>query len=155
MPYNPYYPAYYQPNIPSGTNDIQGVGWVTSLDEVRNAVVPFGRKLFMNQNEYIFYVKDSQGNIEVFKFEKSASYGNIDMSGYVTKEEFDKLRSQYEQLIQQQQAANAAANAATIPAATQPNANFAGNAELPGYSGTGQTGVYQAGTGYESQPAAS
>lgn len=102
MAYNPYaspgYPANY---IPSGTADIAGVTWVSSYQEALSAIVPYGKQLFMERNQNVFYVKDNTGAIKAFKFEEMPMPSN-DPSNFVTKKEFDELKAKYEQLIQQQ-----------------------------------------------------
>lgn len=143
MPYNPFgYPAYMAPNnIPSGTNDIQGVRWVASIDEVRAFSVPYGiREIFMKQDEQVFYIKDYTGNIRMFTFEEveQPKPENI-----VTRKEFEELKAKYESLIQQQSTANQFQSA-------QPVAVNASNAELPGNTGASQAGVLQPNSGYES-----
>lgn len=138
MSYNPYgiqgIPSYMQ----SGTTDfIQGVPWVSSVDEVRSASVFYGRQMFIDKNNNVFYIKDTMGQIKAFAFEEVPVPGQavIDPSKYVTKEEFDELRSQYEQLIQQQSA----------PVTIQSDANNAADATIPGDSGTSQAGIFQPG----------
>lgn len=131
MAYNPY---GYQgtPNIPSGTNDIQGAPWVSSIDEVRAASVFYGRQIFMDQNEQIFYIKSHSGEIKAFKFEEIPTSTTVDMSNYVTKEQFEDLRMKYEQLIQQQ------STTAAVNEQPQSNGNYATNETVPGYTGTSQ-----------------
>lgn len=119
MPYNqPYgYPGYAM-NIPSGTADtINGVPQVSSIDEVRAASVPYGVTIFMTDHD-VFYAKNSQGLIKAFKFEEVPIPSN-DPQNFVTREEFDNLRRQYEQLTQQY------ATATATPIAAQPIANTA------------------------------
>ena len=103
MPYNPYgNPGYSAPYIPSGTADIAGVTWVSSIQEVQSAIVPYGKQLYMQRDQDIFYVKDHTGALKAFKFQEIPLPSN-DPSNYVTKQEFDELKAKYEQLIQQQQ----------------------------------------------------
>lgn len=111
MPYNSYgNPSFTAlPYIPSGTADIAGVTWVSSFNEVQAALVPYGKQLFMQRDQNIFYVKDHTGALKAFKFEDIPLPSN-DPSNYVTKAEFDELKAKYEQLIQQQQSNTYAAN---------------------------------------------
>lgn len=104
MPYNQLtgFPAYMPnigaPTIPSGTNDIQGVRWVSCLDEVKAASVPFGRSLFMQNNEMIFYVKDSNGVIQTFAFNEITPPAPEDLASELayTKQEISELKAQLE-----------------------------------------------------------
>lgn len=94
----------YPSNIQSGTTSgYSGVTEVSSLDEVRAASVPFGVAIYMMNNGNMFYAKNTQGMIKAFKFEEIPIPSN-DPQNFVTREEFDKLRSQYDQLIAQQHA---------------------------------------------------
>lgn len=140
MNYNQFSPMYSQ-YIPSGTNDIQGVRWVSSIDEVRATTVPFGRQIFMNQDIDIFYIKDTSGNIRCFEYTETEPPVP---ENFVTRKEFDELRSKYEQLVQQQSASTNQPQSVT---------NNAGNAELSGYTGASQGGILQAspsnGNGYQ------
>lgn len=141
MQYNPFgYSAYMPTNIPSGTNDIQGVRWVASIDEVRAYSVPYGRAMFMNNQDQIFYIKDQSGDIRVFKFEEIEQPKPENM---VTRQEFEELKAKYESLIQQQSTANQFQPA-------QSNATNASNAELQWNTGASQAGVLQPNSGYES-----
>lgn len=135
MTYNQFSPMYPY-NIPSGTNDIQGVRWVSSIDEVRATTVPFGRQIFMNQDNDIFYIKDTSGNIRCFEYKETDPPVP---ENFVTRKEFDELRSKYEQLVQQQ-----SANANQPQSVT----DHARNAELSGNSGASQGGVLQEGGSY-------
>lgn len=142
--YNPYMPFGTPGNIQSGTNDIQGVRIVAGIEEVKAASVPYGRSMFMNANEQIFYVKDTNGKIMTFKFEEVPE---PTPENFVTKQELEKqlndMRSYYESIISQQQ-----------PTASQPVAqqyesipNHGSNEELPGNTGASQGGVLQADQG--------
>lgn len=130
-------PGYIQ----SGTNDIQGVSWVSSIDEVRSASVPFGRKMFMSSMDQIFYVKDSSGSIAAFKFEEIPL---PTPENFVTRKEFDELRSKYESLVQQQSAA--------IQQSAQPNAADADGQVVPGNTGASQGSVHQNDSGQGLNP---
>ena len=123
-------PGYIQ----SGTNDIQGVHWVSSIDEVRAASVPFGRKMFMHNNDQIFFIKDSNGSIMSFKFEEIPQ---PTPENFVTRQDFEtlnakyaELESKYESLVRQQQT-----TAVQQPA--QSNAVDPANATVSGNTGAG------------------
>lgn len=131
------YPAYLQPTYQSGTNDIQGVCWVSGVDEVRATTVPFGRQMFMHNDEPIFYIKSSNGTIEAFKFEETTI---PTPENCVTREEFDELRSKYESIVQSIQQSQ--------PQQPQPSPSNASNAGIPGFSGTGQATVYPDNSGF-------
>lgn len=143
MDYNGYggYPVHTPFGTPgyiqSGTNDIQGVNWVSSIDEVRAASVPFGKKLFMENNDQVFHVKDSNGSIQSFRFEEIPQ---PTPENFVTRKEFDDLRSKYESLVQQQQAA-------AVQQPAQSNAIDSANAAVSGYSGTSQGAIHQDNSG--------
>ena len=131
MPYNNYqgYPAY---SGQSGTSDLQGVRWVASFDEVKAASVPFGRSLFMETGQDIFYIKDSNGSIKRFAFKET----DLPVpENFVTRKEFDDLKEKYEQLVIQSTAATTAAQF------NQSNANTASNEELQWNSGGSQEPV--------------
>lgn len=137
MQYNSYgspgYPASY---IPSGTADISGVTWVSSFQEVQSSIVPYGKQLYMQRDQDIFYVKDHTGTTKAFKFEEIPLPSN-DPSNYVTKKEFEELRQKYEQLVQQQ--------SATTAIQPEPVAINAGTEELQWNTGASSTGVLQQG----------
>lgn len=141
MAYNPYgftgAPSY----IPSGSTDIQGVPVVSSVDEVRSASVLYGRQMFMDLNTDSFYIKDTMGSIKAYSFKEIPVPGQtiIDPSQYVTKEEFDELRSKYEQLIESKQPT-------AEPVPTQPIIDLAANATVPGDAGTSQAAILQPST---------
>ena len=136
------YPTYGNPSftalpyIPSGTADIAGVTWVSGFDEARNAIVPYGKQLFMHRNEQQFYVKDHSGAIKAFKFQEIPLPSN-DPSNFVTKQEFEELRQKYESLVQQQQQNTYATGW------NEPVANNATDATVQGFTGTGEAGVLQ------------
>ncbi len=132
-------------NIQSGTSDIQGVPGVSSINEVYSASVPYGKQIFMDRNQYVFYLKDYTGNIKAFSFKEIPVPGvGPNMENYVTREEFDNLRNKYEQLINTD--ANATTNTTAQPNAqqsTQPVANYA----TTQYDSTASTtGVLQSGS---------
>lgn len=135
MAYNPFgYPGYAQ-NIQSGTTDIQGVTWVSSIDEVKPATVPFGKQIFMDRNNDIFYVKDSMGSIKAFSFKEIPIPSN-NPADFVTKNEFARLEEKIEQLI-------ATTSAATATQQPQPNADYAADATVQWDAGASQTTVLQ------------
>lgn len=129
----PAYPNTYQ----SGTNDITGVCWVSGVDEVRATSVPFGRQLFMNNAQDIFYIKGSNGAIKAFKFEEIQLPTPENL---VTRAEFDELRSKYEQLVQSTQRSQ--------QQQPQSYADNAGNAEFPGNPGASQATVHPINSGF-------
>lgn len=140
MQYNqPYgYPAQYWPsNAMSGAQrDIQGVRWVSNINEVNSIPVPDGvKEMFMERTNPIFYIKDGS-YISTFKFEKVEPPKPED---FVTRTEFDELRRKYESLVQ-------STNATTIEqpvttTAVQSAPVVTGYAELQGNPGTSQGSV--------------
>lgn len=143
MQYNGYNQGYPMSN----TQGISGVTLVTSIDEVRSTPT-FGRQLFMNRDEQIFYVKENDGSIRCFSFEEVPPPSS---ENYVTRQEFDELRSKYEQLIQ----STAAAAAQQQQLVQQPNAGNADGSQLQWNSGAGQAAVLPDGGGFgnDAQPA--
>lgn len=135
MPYNPYsYPGYPH-NIQSGTSDITGVSWVSTIDEVKSSHIPFGKQIFMDKNSNLFYVKDYTGSIKAFKFEE-CELPSTNPENFVTKAEFDQLKEKYEHLV-----ATYSAPAAIQPA--QPNADLSANAAVQWNPGASQAAVLQ------------
>lgn len=142
MAYNPYgYPGY-TPTIVSGTADIQGVPWVSTIDEVRSAPVFSGKQMFMDRNANKFYVKDQYGNMKAFEFTEVPL--EVTPDNYVTKQEFEELRSKYEQLV----------NANWQPAA-QPAVQPVADAATAQYvTSAGEAGVLQQGGANGNDPCA-
>lgn len=136
MPYNPYgTPGFPAPYISSGTNDIAGITWVSSLQEVQSAIVPYGKQLFMHRSEKQFFIKDHTGVMKAFKFEEMPLPSN-DPANFVTKAEFEELRQKYESLVQQQ------TNTYTTNW-NEPVATNATTEELQWNTGTSTAGVLQ------------
>lgn len=122
MQFMPQYGLGYPNNIQSGTTGYSGISEVSSLDEVKAASVPFGVHIYMSNSSNTFYAKNTQGVIKAFKFEEMPMPSN-NPENFVTREEFDDLRRQYEQLAQQHATS---ATAKPIPQWTgQPIANVA------------------------------
>lgn len=141
MAYTGYgYPG--MPNIQSGTSDITGVPWVSSIDEVRAAQIPFGydRQIFFDHNNDIFYMKWSSGQIRAFSFSEIQLPSNNPMN-FVSRQEFDDLRSKYEQLVQSIQHPTVGQSQ---PAESVPGASA--NEAVPGNTGAGQAAVLPNGT---------
>ena len=137
------YPSYGNPGfttlpyIPSGTADIAGVTWVSGLQEVQSAIVPYGKQLYMQRDQDIFYVKDHTGSLKAFRFQEIPLPSN-DPSNYVTKQEFDELKAKYEQLIQQQPSSSSFQS--------EPVAISATDTELQWNTGASTAGVLQQGS---------
>lgn len=147
MDYNQYGYSAQPSNIVSrAQTDIQGVRRVANIDEVYATSIPYGsRIMFMHHNEPYFYVKEGSA-VETYKFEKVEP---PKPENFVTRQEFDELRSMYESLVSQQQyAATAAVQRIATPTTTtvqpatiqpdQSNATIASNPELQGNSGASQ-----------------
>lgn len=142
MPYNPYggYPGFA--NIQSGTSDINGVPQVSSIEEVKAASVPYGVSIFFTKdNSNLFYAKNSNGLIKCFKYQEVPIPSN-DPQNFVTKQEFDDLRTKYEQLAQQYATVQPATTATTV----QSSVYNASDAELPGNTGTSEAAILQPGS---------
>lgn len=147
MAYNQSILPGYVPNIQSSANDIQGVPWVSSIDEVKSASVFNGVRLFMDNSDKVFYSKNMNGEIRAFKFEEIPIPSN-NPANFVTKQEFEELKAKYDQLLQMQGAMTNAESvvqqqAATIEQPAQSNADNAGYEVVPGFTGTSQAGVLQ------------
>lgn len=101
--YNPYYSQ-----LSSYSNQqplIQGVKFVQDIQEVQNIFTPYGAKvLFMNQNEDVFYLKETDNNglsnITSYRFEEIKPVENQE---YITREEFERWKEDYEQFAFQSQ----------------------------------------------------
>ncbi len=134
------YPAY--PDIQSGTTDnIQGVRRVSCIEEVYATSVPDGvRAMFMDGTKDMFYIKDGL-SVRAFEF---AEVAPMKPGDYVTKSEFEELKKQYEQLVQQQQR-YAAASAPAVSA--QPVADDAGDTGVQRYSGASTPAILPNGVG--------
>ena len=120
MPYNPFGNLGYPTNIQPGTNGFSGISEVSSIDEVKAASVPYGTAIFMANSSDMFYAKNSQGLIKAFKFQEIPIPSN-DPQDFITRNEFETLRRQNEQLIEQ----NAALAAQLQQQQPQPYANVA------------------------------
>lgn len=104
--YNPYFAQQmaYQYQQPQ---QIQGVKFVKDLQEAQTCSIPLGTKaLFMSQNENIFYLKENDFNgvssVTAYKFEEIKPHSD---ENYITREEFEKWKEEYEQSVQQGQSA--------------------------------------------------
>lgn len=138
MAYNPFgYPASNQ-YIPSGTSDITGVRWVASIDEVNAASIPWGSQIFMDQNRDVFYIKSQSGQIRSFSFEEIEP---PKPETYVTRSEYEDLRSKYEQLVRE-------LDSEPVVQHVESDAGNAADAQLYGNPGAGQAAVLQPDSGY-------
>lgn len=152
MPYTGYgYPG--SPNISSGTTDITGVPWVSSVDEVRSAQIPFGynRQIFFDYNSNMFYMKWSSGQIRAFSFEE-VQLPSTNPANFVSRSEFNDLRSKYEQLVQ---SINNTADPVSAGQPAEPVPGASGNEAVSGVTGTGQAGVLPTGPANGTGPVAS
>lgn len=92
---------------------VQNVNWayVSGVDGAKNQIVQPGQTVWMmDNNEPYFYVKAVDGvgssSLRIFHFEEvqevtpeQPAQTQIDMSGYVKREEFDALKSQLDQFV--------------------------------------------------------
>lgn len=100
--FNPY--AQYMPMQNSAyppANQIQGVRFVSNRQEAENCAVPRGTKaLLMDSNKDIFYLKETDMNgistISEYSFKKVEPQT---ADNYITKDEFNKWKEQYESII--------------------------------------------------------
>ena len=103
--YNPYYNQQMLNYYPRPISQIQGVKFVHSLQEAQACSIPLGtRSIFMNQDEDIFYLKETDfngvSNVVEYEFKKREPVQ--ERKDYITKEEFEEWRKRYEQSIKQQ-----------------------------------------------------
>lgn len=117
-PYAPYMPMQNSAYPP--LNQIQGVRFVSNRQEAESCAVPRGTKaLLMDSNKDIFYLKETDMNgistISEYSFKKVEPQT---ADNYITKDEFNKWKEQYESII-----SNIAAN---TNAAKQPNDRVVG-----------------------------
>lgn len=98
MAFGSYYPYNYAPYQPQAAPQPQsGIIWVQGVEGAKAHPVPAGGSvLLMDSEESYMYIKtaDAAGmpTLRVFQYEE-ITQGNkqgVDMSGYVTKEEFEK-----------------------------------------------------------------
>lgn len=152
-PFAPYgaFPGKQMPAPQPAGPQIEGVRWVSGIDEVNGTVIGFGKAaVFMFSNENAFAIKsvDPTGvpTVKVFDFTERppANQTVLDPGQYVTKEEFDELRRKYEQLAQQP----AAAADPVAPAELGSSQHHADDAVVPGNPAAGAGSVLQPGGVY-------
>ena len=108
MAYNSFFPTGYQPvipnyqmqqqNVPQAQNNAQtGIIWVQGVEGAKAYPVGAGNNvLLMDSEESIFYIKSTDPSgmpmpLRAFKYSEIGEQKaeQIDMSGYVTKEELE------------------------------------------------------------------
>lgn len=110
--FNPYgfnYPNYFQQQPqPTPEPQITGVKFVSNIQEANNCNIPLGAKaIFMDKNQDRFYLKETDFNnfstLTEYEFKKVDSTPKEEKTdtGFITREEFEKWRNQYESTIQQ------------------------------------------------------
>lgn len=123
-PYAPYMPMQNSAYPPS--NQIQGVRFVSNRQEAESCAVPRGTKaLLMDSNKDIFYLKETDVNgistISEYSFKKVEPQT---ADNYITKDEFNKWKEQYESIISNIAAnTNAATEAGPIETQMYRNGN--------------------------------
>lgn len=98
MAINNYYPATYQQYAPQSS----GIVWVQGIEGAKAYPVGAGNSvLLMDSEESIFYIKttDQSGMpspLRVFDYTERTEpkTSNVDLSGYITRDEFEKRISQ-------------------------------------------------------------
>lgn len=100
MTYNSYFPTGYQPfqiQPQAAPQQQTNIVWTQGIEGAKaHFVSAGGSALLMDSDADRFYIKtaDSAGmpSLRVFKYEEitQGARQNVDMSGYVTKEEFEK-----------------------------------------------------------------
>lgn len=108
MAYNSFFPTGYQPvipnyqmaqqNVPQAQNNAQtGIIWVQGIEGAKAYPVGAGNNvLLMDSEESVFYIKSTDPSgmpmpLRAFKYSEIGEQKaeQVDMSGYVTKEEFE------------------------------------------------------------------
>lgn len=108
MAYNSFFPTGYQPvtpnyqmaqqNAPQAQNNAQtGIIWVQGVEGAKAYPVGAGNNvLLMDSEESVFYIKSTDPSgmpmpLRAFKYSEIGEQKaeQVDMSGYVTKEEFE------------------------------------------------------------------
>lgn len=108
MAYNSFFPTGYQPvipnyqmqqqNVPQAQNNAQtGIIWVQGVEGAKAYPVGAGNNvLLMDSEESVFYIKSTDPSgmpmpLRAFKYSEIGEQKaeQVDMSGYVTKEEFE------------------------------------------------------------------
>lgn len=101
---------------PLGIDNVRSVHGRTGVDQI---IVPAGhRVLLMDADNAVFYVKetDSRG-LSVVQAYTFAEQVDTPAPAYVTQDQFEELKADYESLVAQ-------LNATTIPAADEPEPVF-------------------------------
>lgn len=97
MPYNSFFPSYYQPvQMPQSQNS--GIVWVQGVEGAKAYPVASGNSvLLMDSEESVFYVKSSDVSgmplpLRVFDYveRKDDKAPEVDLSAYVTKKELEE-----------------------------------------------------------------
>lgn len=110
--FNPYgfnYPNYFQqqPQMASPEPQITGVKFVNNIQEANNCNIPLGAKaIFMDKNQDRFYLKETDFNnfstLTEYEFKKVENLPREETdASFITREEFEKWRNQYESIVQQ------------------------------------------------------
>lgn len=139
-------PPNWQPQTPpmqQSQQGIQGVRFVSGIEEVKNCTIPLGSKaLLMDKEKDRFYLKETDitgvSTVSEFEFKKVEAEAPQE---YVTRQEFEQfstqlsaqLKEQYESVIQR-------AGQFQQPAQTQPRVD---PAAIPSISNVPLNGVYQ------------
>lgn len=112
-----------QQNTQQAAQPAQNVNWVyvSGVDGAKNQIVQPGQTVWMmDNNEPYFYVKAVDGvgssSLRIFQFAEVQEAApeqpaqQIDMSGYVKREEFDELKAQLDQFANAGKKVTAKAN---------------------------------------------
>lgn len=102
----------YQRAMPQG---ITNVRFVNGLSEAQNCTTPLGKTLLMDKEKLIFYIKETDFNnvstVKAYSFQEyQPETDSAGQSNYITREEFDKWKEQYESSIRPSTTASSAAN---------------------------------------------
>jgi len=125
-------PAWsYQRAMPQG---ISNVRFVDGISELRNCSTPLGtRMLFMDKNEQKFYVKETDfaniSSVKEYTFQEAMPANAVGDSSFVTRQEFDQWKEQYESSLRT--AANNLTAATNGAASTVSKDNDSATCESP------------------------
>ena len=127
------------PQIAQGQQAIQGVRFVSGIEEAKNCTIPLGSKaLLMDKDQDRFYLKETDmtgvSTVSEFEFKKVEAEARQE---YVTRQEFERLsaqlKEQYESVIQR-------TGQFQQPTQTQPRVD---PTAIPSVSNVPLNGVYQ------------
>lgn len=131
------------PQVAQGQQVIQGVRFVSGIEEAKNCMIPLGSKaLLMDKEKDRFYLKETDvtgvSTVSEFEFKKVEAEARQE---YITRQEFEQLSAQLSaQLKEQYESVIQRTGQFQQPAQTQPRVD---PAAIPSVSNVPLNGVYQ------------